>query len=467
MTHRIDLSSNSLEESLPLLGIDKKKEENRKETDTQNEIQSNESPLININKQLKLVVTSEREESSNEQHEIIIKHPVYDEGGKVKNEALDRIKRAKYFSILFDCTPDVSHKKQLTEIIRYVRIIDKEVTIEETFIDFIATQEKKGVGLAGEITKKLFDDGLDINDCRGQGFDNGSNMAGIYNGVQAHILQKNKLAVFVPCAAHSLNLVGVHAAETSSTITTFFGIVQKMYTYFSGSTSRWEKLKSIINVTFKSHCGTRWSTKKQAISAIKNKIESIVKLLKTLSDDITLNHDTREGAKNLIYQINLKFICLINFWNDVLSQILITLINGLIRSIEEIRKIEFENALDEAKNTAKCLNISSEFKDKRKRKIPRKDSCEADDEGSISDDNNLRIQCFQSLDSIFTSLRWRFEKISENKSEYQFLTGNCLKIMSSDEIKRWVNDLTLKYENDKMVLNYFWKLKNLNFKLLN
>jgi len=87
--------------------------------------------------------------------------------------------------------------------------------------------------------------------------DNGSNMAGIYNGVQAHILRKNRLAVFVPCAAHSLNLVGVHAADKSPTVTTFFGIVQKVYTYFSGSTSRWEKLKTVINVTLKSHSDIR------------------------------------------------------------------------------------------------------------------------------------------------------------------------------------------------------------------
>jgi len=66
-------------------------------------------------------------------------------------------------------------------------------------------------------------------------------------------------------------------------------------------------------MSFKLHCDTRWSTKKQAVSALKNNIESIFKLLKTLSDDITLNHDTREGAKNLIYPINLKFIGLINF----------------------------------------------------------------------------------------------------------------------------------------------------------
>ncbi|KAL4104550.1 hypothetical protein QTP88_019845 [Uroleucon formosanum] len=124
-----------------------------------------------------------------------------------------------------------------------------------------------------------------------------------------------------------------------------------------------------------------------------------------------------------------------------------SLINGLIRSIEEIKKIGFNNLLDESKRTGKCLNISSEFKDKRKRKIPRKDTRGADDEGTVSDDNSLRIQCFQSLDSILTSLRWRFEKLSEIKSEFQFLTGNCL-IMPSDEIKRWVNDLALKYEHD-------------------
>lgn len=140
-------------------------------------------------------------------------------GKKVKTEALNRIKNAKYFSILFDCTPDVSHEEQLTEIIRYVHIVGKEVTIEETVIDFISTTEKTGKGLANEITTKLFEDGLDIKNCRGQGFDNGSNKAEIYNGVQAHILQKNSLAIFAPCVAHSLNLVGVNAAETS---TTFF-----------------------------------------------------------------------------------------------------------------------------------------------------------------------------------------------------------------------------------------------------
>jgi len=57
-----------------------------------------------------------------------------------------------------------------------------------------------------------------------------------------------------------------------------------------------------MNVTLKVHYDTRWSTKKQAVSALKHFLECIFKLLKLLkSTDITLNHDTRVYLKqNLI-----------------------------------------------------------------------------------------------------------------------------------------------------------------------
>ena len=57
------------------------------------------------------------------------------------------------------------------------------------------------------------DKGIDIGDCRGQGYDNGANMSGRVKGVQAQILKENPLATFSPCAFHTLNLVGVHAVR--------------------------------------------------------------------------------------------------------------------------------------------------------------------------------------------------------------------------------------------------------------
>lgn len=54
---------------------------------------------------------------------------------------------------------------------------------------------------------------IDINNCRGQSYDNAANMSGIYSGLQARIVKKNPYAYYVPCAAHSLNLVGTCVAE--------------------------------------------------------------------------------------------------------------------------------------------------------------------------------------------------------------------------------------------------------------
>ena len=98
----------------------------------------------------------------------------------------------------------------MSEVIRYVHIHQEECSIEESFIDFIESHQMFGVGLASEITEKLESDGLNLEDCRGQGYDNGSNMSGKYNGVQAVINNLNQLAKYVPCAAHTLNLVGLH-----------------------------------------------------------------------------------------------------------------------------------------------------------------------------------------------------------------------------------------------------------------
>lgn len=71
-------------------------------------------------------------------------------------------------------------------------------------------------------------------------------MSGAYKGVQARILENNPLAIFSPCACHSLNLCGVNAAESCTEANTFFAVIQKLYNIFSGSPQRWEILKKKI-----------------------------------------------------------------------------------------------------------------------------------------------------------------------------------------------------------------------------
>ena len=131
-------------------------------------------------------------------------------GEKVLSEIVDQVKLAKYFSISVDSTPDVSHVDQLSFILRYV---SPEGSIEERFLEFLPITSHVGESLFNAVMGVLGELGIDIQNCRGQCYDNASNMSGIYKGVQSRIRAINPLAEWVPCAAHSLNLVGVRTVN--------------------------------------------------------------------------------------------------------------------------------------------------------------------------------------------------------------------------------------------------------------
>jgi hypothetical protein len=95
-----------------------------------------------------------------------------------------------------------------------------------------------GKGIFDHITTLLKLLKIDLADCRGQGYDNGANMKGIYKGVQAYILKENSKAFYTPCACHNLNLVLGDVAKSSQTAINFFNAMQKIYTLFAGSVHR-------------------------------------------------------------------------------------------------------------------------------------------------------------------------------------------------------------------------------------
>lgn len=44
---------------------------------------------------------------------------------KILEKILEEIKTSKYFSIILDCTPDLSHKEQLSVIVRIVSLVEE------------------------------------------------------------------------------------------------------------------------------------------------------------------------------------------------------------------------------------------------------------------------------------------------------------------------------------------------------
>lgn len=81
-------------------------------------------------------------------------------------------------------------------------------------------------------SKKLSNYELDVQNIRGQGYDNGSNMRGKYIGLQKRILDINPRALFISCNAHTLNLVVSDAANSSEEIFDFFEIIQEVCNFF-------------------------------------------------------------------------------------------------------------------------------------------------------------------------------------------------------------------------------------------
>lgn len=65
-------------------------------------------------------------------------------------------------------------------------------------------------------------------------------MSGKYNGLQSKVLENNKLASWIPCATHSLNLVGKAAAECCIAAVEFFDFLEQLYVFFTASTKRYD-----------------------------------------------------------------------------------------------------------------------------------------------------------------------------------------------------------------------------------
>ena len=73
----------------------------------------------------------------------------------------------------------------------------------------------KEKGLFNELVNVLKKYDLNINDIRGQGYDNGSNMKGKNQGVQRRLLDINPRAFYTSCERHNLNLVLCDMASSS------------------------------------------------------------------------------------------------------------------------------------------------------------------------------------------------------------------------------------------------------------
>uniref|UniRef100_A0ACD5XMH4 Uncharacterized protein n=1 Tax=Avena sativa TaxID=4498 RepID=A0ACD5XMH4_AVESA len=239
----------------------------------------------------------------------------------IRSEIIKKIKRAKYFSVILDCTPDASHQEQMSLIIRYVDLSSSQVCIEESFLGYLDVNDTTGQGLFDVLENELKLLDLDIHDVRGQGYDNGSNMKGKHQGVQKKLLDVNPRAFYSACGCHSLNLTLCDMAKTRGRAKDFFGIIQRIYTIFANSTKKWNILKdNISGWTLKSVSATRWESRVESVKSIRFQCAGIREALLQVSEidkDPMTSSQALGLAKNELGDY--EFILAIVIWYESLD----------------------------------------------------------------------------------------------------------------------------------------------------
>ncbi|XP_035228503.1 zinc finger MYM-type protein 1-like [Stegodyphus dumicola] len=203
---------------------------------------------------------------------------------------MTEIKHAKYFSICvdsghFSCS-------QLSFIVRYVSEYGCSV---EQFLKFIPNCGHKVEDLAKVILETFKNHDLDVANCRGQSYDNASNMSGVYSGPQVRIKQVNSLMDFVPCSTHSLKLVGSCAAESCQGTVSFFGILQSLYNFFFRHEHTDGKFccRNSNSRLVKSLSQTKWSARTDACRSLCCSWDEIMAALQIIANDANEKPSTR------------------------------------------------------------------------------------------------------------------------------------------------------------------------------
>ncbi|XP_047132435.1 52 kDa repressor of the inhibitor of the protein kinase-like [Hydra vulgaris] len=322
---------------------------------------------------------------------------------KVNDEIINRVLKAVYYSIIADCTPDISRKEQLSLTIRIVDLsLDIRVEIKEYFLGFFSVSDSTGLGLTEVLIELLTKHGLEISNCRGQGYDNGSNIKGKINGVQKRILNLNPLALYVPCGNHSLNLVISDSARSSVKFIAFF-------------------------------------------------VGDVHDALIALSEIEGCNPETAHEAITLGEQLkDLSFLVSLIVWYDVLFQVNIVsktlqekgitqcakLLKSCCSFLENYRKCGFKDAIIKAKDLAIELQVEPVFKPlKRIIRVKRHfDEPAHDGIYLFSPEKKLEIDFFNPLlDTSLISMRERFIQL-ENYSEVWGFLYNVDSLQKREEI---------------------------------
>jgi len=255
-------------------------------------------------------------------------------GEEILESITTRVLAARFFAIMFDESPDISHISQMSLVLRYVDCSSdpQHATVREDFIMFIDARQAaadmllplppveaaESVGpeteiindeayldddmreeeetrrpgpepiLSGEILGKIAikavteDLGLDIKNCVAVATDSCSVMMSEARGAVAEILKVAKHAVKTPCGSHVLNNSLSQSSKVQQVKTTS-SVMQQTSTFMNSSSKRNFVVRDIMKrAGMPKLCETRFIERQDAYLMFRDNISSIIEVLQEI-----------------------------------------------------------------------------------------------------------------------------------------------------------------------------------------
>ncbi|XP_062213798.1 uncharacterized protein LOC133914804 [Phragmites australis] len=235
------------------------------------------------------------------------------------------------FCLIVDEAQDESKREQMALVVRFV---DADGFMRERFLDPVHVLDTTATTLKQEICSVLFDQRLDVQNIRGQGYDGASNMRGEWNGLQRKFTEECPYAYYVYCFAHQLQLALVAASKEVTKVHNFFEHLAIVVNAVASSCKRNDELRAnqVIEIqklvelneletgsganqigALQRPCETRWSSHFSSICSLLKLYKAAFLVLKDIASSkgtgtSPLGRAKAAGAVKLMMSFDFVFI---------------------------------------------------------------------------------------------------------------------------------------------------------------
>ena len=210
--------------------------------------------------------------------------------------------------------------------------MDGSGEIREEFWGFLHCElGLSGKALAETVLNGIANLTLDIQNCRGQGYDGASSVSGYINGLPAQILRINEKAIYTHCHSHRLNLIVAascniridrNVLDQIKELSHFLNYAEPRQKIFDACVENYAPNSS--KKKLKDVCHTRWVERITGLDDLEELFIPIVCCLEQMSLNVRVSHMGSTGggdnlgkiAKNCIKMTKSAFLGQ-NSWGDM------------------------------------------------------------------------------------------------------------------------------------------------------